>query len=259
MRTRIAAPVLAGALALGALAAPAAFAANAAPTIDKVSVPSLVFGPQGNNTFSFSSTVSSASGIKSVQLLPWPKFLETQLGSTPGVSDVKDPSNPKVTCKASSATTSVCTDAELLNSHTDLGDNVAAGVWYAAVLVTANDGTTTFNPKATSFSFRRQSVVTVDAAPEPVMKNATLTVTGHLSLADWSTGGWRRYGAQTVQLQFRKSGATTYTTLKSVTTSSTGELKTTVKATDSGFWRYVYAGNSLVAPSTAAVDGVAVK
>ncbi|MFC4032345.1 DUF5707 domain-containing protein [Streptomyces polygonati] len=256
---RITAPVLVGALALGALAAPAAFAAGAAPTIDKVSVPSLVFSPQGTDTFTFSSTVSSASGIKSVQLLPWPKFLETELGYTPAAADVKDPSNPKVTCKASSATTSVCTDSEPLNAHTDLADNAAAGGWYAAVLVTAKDGTTTFNAKATSFSFRRQSVVTVDAAPEPVKKNATLTVTGHLSLADWSTGAWRRYGAQTVQLQFRASTATAYTTLKSVKTSSTGELKTTVKATASGFFRYVYAGNSLVAPSTAAVDGVAVK
>ncbi len=62
-----------------------------------------------------------------------------------------------------------------------------------------------------------------------------------------------------MQLQFRKKSAKTYTTLKTVKTNSKGDLRTTVKASVDGYYRYVYAGNSISAAVTSAADFVDVK
>jgi hypothetical protein len=106
----------------------------------------------------------------------------------------------------------------------------------------------------------RDAALTVNASPEPVAKNKTLTVTGKLSRADWETlGGFHGYVGQKVRLQFRKKGATTYTTVKTVTTNSTGNLKTTVKATTDGYWRYSFAGSTTTATATAGGDYVDVR
>jgi hypothetical protein len=98
----------------------------------------------------------------------------------------------------------------------------------------------------------RDARLTANAAPEPVKKGKTLTVTGKLSRADWETsGGCRAYTGQKVKLQFRKKGASAYTTVKSVTTDGSGNLKATVKAATDGYWRYSFAATST---TTAAVN-----
>ncbi|QHA05404.1 hypothetical protein GQF42_20755 [Streptomyces broussonetiae] len=51
-------------------------------------------------------------------------------------------------------------------------------------------------------------------------------------------------GGQSVKLQFRKSGTSTYTTVKTVTTDSSGNLRTTATASAGGYWRYSYGGIS---------------
>lgn len=85
-------------------------------------------------------------------------------------------------------------------------------------------------------------------------------MTGKLSRADWETlGGFHGYAGQKVRLQFRKKGASTYTTVKTVTTNSTGNLKTTVKATTDGYWRYSFAGSVTTATATAYGDYVDVR
>lgn len=260
MRIRVAAPALVGALAVTGLAAPAAFAAtNPAPVIGKTSASSLVFGPNTTKTFTFSTTVSDNSGIKGVKVLPWPRLMETTLGVQPTAADLRDSSTPTATCKSASATTSVCTFSVTVNSHSDLGDNTNAGYWYTAVLVTAKDGGTAFKSKAAVFTFKRQTSVTVNAAPEPVRKGGTLTVTGQLNRADWKTGRWAALGKQPVTLQFRRSGTTAFVNVKTVTSSTTGALRTTATATASGTWRYVYSGTSVSASSIATGDAVAVK
>ncbi|MBM9504418.1 DUF5707 domain-containing protein [Actinacidiphila acididurans] len=259
MRIRVAAPALVGALAVTGLAAPAASAAtNPAPVIGKTSASSLVFGPNTTKTFTFSTTVSDNSGIKGVKLLPWPRALESY-GLVPTAADVRDPGNPSATCKAASATTSVCTFSVTVNSHSDLGDNSQAGAWYTAVLVTAKDGGTAFKAKAAVFTFKRQATVTVNAEPEPVRKGGTLTVTGQLNRADWKTGRWASFGKQPVTLQFRRSGATSFVNVKTVTSSTTGALRTTATATASGTWRYVYAGAVTTQSAIATGDAVVVK
>ncbi|KQX83279.1 hypothetical protein ASD48_08820 [Streptomyces sp. Root1310] len=60
-------------------------------------------------------------------------------------------------------------------------------------------------------------------------------------------------------LQFKKKGSTTYTTVKTVKTSSTGALKTTVKAAADGYYRYSFAGTTTTPAVSAAGDFVDVK
>ncbi|MEU6660508.1 hypothetical protein [Streptomyces sp. NPDC046821] len=93
-------------------------------------------------------------------------------------------------------------------------------------------------------SVQRYAKLTTNAAPEPIKKGKTLTVTGLLSRANWDTHKYAGYTKQPVKLQFKKKGATSYTTLKTVTSSSTGSLKTTVTASVDGYWRYSFAGTS---------------
>ncbi len=102
--------------------------------------------------------------------------------------------------------------------------------------------------------------LTANAAPEPVRKNRTLTVTGKLTRATTDAATtFSGYGGQSVKLQFRKAGSSQYKTVKTVRTNAKGDLKTTVKATATGYWRWVFTGNSTVAPVSATGDHVKVK
>ena len=47
--------------------------------------------------------------------------------------------------------------------------------------------------------------------------------------------------------------------MKTVTTNSTGNLKTTVKATTDGYWRYSFGGSTTTASATAGGDYVDVR
>ncbi|TKA11181.1 DUF5707 domain-containing protein [Actinacidiphila oryziradicis] len=256
MLIRVAAPSLVGVLALGGLAAaPAAFASTAVkPTIDKASATSMVFGTTGTTTFTFSTTVSDDSGIKNVKVTPWPKGVTAPTAGDAGEFAV-------ATCKASasSAKTSVCTYTVKTDVRKDF-DNTVPGTWYVAALVTGKDGGTAFAAKAATFTIKRQDKLTVaDGTPEPVKKNATLTVASKLTRANWDTYTWQGYGKQSVKLQFLKSGTKTWTNVKTVSSSTTGAIKTTVKATASGSWRFVFAGNSVSSAATSAADAVTVK
>ncbi|MEU0786072.1 hypothetical protein ABZ341_31390 [Streptomyces sp. NPDC006173] len=92
---------------------------------------------------------------------------------------------------------------------------------------------------------QRYSRLTVNASPEPVKKGKTITVTGLLSRANWDTGKYAGYTVQPVGLQFRTKSASTYTSsLKTVKSDSTGNLKTTTTATVDGYFRYNFAGTS---------------
>jgi len=104
------------------------------------------------------------------------------------------------------------------------------------------------------------SKLTVNAGPEPVAKGGTLTVTGRLTRAttDEATA-FTGYASQPVKLQFRKSGSSTYTTVKTAYTDSSGYLKTTTTANSAGYWRWSYAGSATVASVNATGDGVALK
>lgn len=97
------------------------------------------------------------------------------------------------------------------------------------------------------------------AAVEAALKSRTLTVTGKLSRANWDTHAYAGYTGQPGKLQFRPKASTTYSTFKSLTTSSTGTLTTTVKASADGYWRYTFAGTTTTPAATATGDFVDVK
>ncbi|WP_371661642.1 hypothetical protein [Streptomyces sp. NBC_00280] len=177
------------------------------------------------------------------------------------------------TCTATSATAATCKgdidiylgeDAEILNSQ--------AGTWRAAANAVALNGQAApggdlditkvgFAEKgglATTL-LQRASKLTVNATPEPVKKGKTITVTGKLTRANWDAVNYGGYATQPVKLQFRKNGTSTYTTIKTIKTTTRGDLKTTVKATADGFFRYVFAGTTTTSPVNAAADFIDVK
>ncbi|MEU6802335.1 hypothetical protein ABZ931_15140, partial [Streptomyces neyagawaensis] len=71
--------------------------------------------------------------------------------------------------------------------------------------------------------------------------------------------GYTGYRDQTVTLQFKAAGTTSYTDVKTVTSGTGGALSTTVKATQDGSYRYTFAGTSTTAAKTSAGDAVDVK
>ncbi|WP_328669739.1 hypothetical protein [Streptomyces sp. NBC_00328] len=106
---------------------------------------------------------------------------------------------------------------------------------------------------------QRYSKLTVNAAPEPVKKGKTVTVTGKLSRANWDDLAYHGYTLQSVKLQFRKKTSSTYTTLKTIKSDSTGNLKTTTTATVDGYFRYSFAGTSTTPAVNATGDYVDVQ
>jgi hypothetical protein len=177
-----------------------------------------------------------------------------------------DSSNAK--CTDTSATAASCTatiqlaPSQLLNSD--------AGSWKAGAFAVAFNGEDPNNPNldnvgvatrdnVTTTKFQRLSKLTVNASPEPVKKGKTITVTGKLSRANWEDGQYHGYTNQPVKLQFRKKNSSTYTTVKTIKTNSTGNLSTTVKATVDGYFRYSFAGTSTTPAVNAAGDFVDVR
>ncbi|MDO0913948.1 hypothetical protein QQM39_24890 [Streptomyces sp. DT2A-34] len=110
-----------------------------------------------------------------------------------------------------------------------------------------------------STKLQRYSKLTVNASPEPVKKGKTITVTGKLSRANWETHKYAGYSTQSVKLQFRKKGTSTYTTLKTIKTNTYGDLKTTVTASTDGYFRYRFEGTSTTPAVSATGDFVDVQ
>ncbi|MFD7923873.1 calcium-binding protein [Streptomyces sp. NPDC059740] len=171
------------------------------------------------------------------------------------------PDDPTGDCvpRADTPTISTCTYRMTLRPRIDPQDNTTAGVWKANVAVSGNDGDYAGMDAAATVKVRRYAKMTVNASPEPVKKGRTLTVTGSLTRANWETYKYAGYTGQSVKLQFRKKGAAAYTTVKTVTTGSSGALKTTVKAGTDGYWRWSFAGTSTTHPVTTTADYVDVR
>ncbi|MGV9883814.1 DUF5707 domain-containing protein [Streptomyces sp. NPDC003006] len=251
MRHRFRIAVLSSALAVTGFAAPGAFAAASDDvTIDKVTVNGgkpIVLGTTAAQSFSVSVTASDDSGIDEADItLYGPSSAVALPASAP-------------TCVASSATTSTCTAKFTLDPDTDFYDNSPAGTWYVDALVTAKDIDTILAEKAGSFKVQRLSKLTADASPEPIKKGKTLTITGALTRANWETHKYAGYTNQSVKLEFKKKGTTTYTAVKTVKTDTKGNLKTTVKAATDGYFRWNFAANSTTSAVKAAGDYVDVR
>ncbi|MEU1041714.1 calcium-binding protein [Streptomyces sp. NPDC005551] len=288
MRIRATVAAVTGALAFAALAVPAAqadagvqnvdkpsaaerfgssasarstFTATAVPTVSNVTVNAgkdIVVGTTNLKTVTVSLTASHASGVADAYIDLW------HGSDLDNVDGYLGPDQEAATCTASSATTSTCkltitADPQGEPGENGLYANALAGSWHVTAAVLANDGSEYWDDFRTTHKVQRLSKLTVNASPEPVKKGRTITVTGALTRANWDTHKYAGYTAQSVQLQFRKKGTDTYTTVKSVTSSSTGALKTTVTAATDGYFRYNFAGTSTTPAVKATGDFVDVQ
>ncbi|MFJ1799303.1 hypothetical protein [Streptomyces sp. NPDC088180] len=142
--------------------------------------------------------------------------------------------------------------------HTDFG-NEDAGTWRTAARLFLPKDSQDIDDENHSVQLKRATRVTVNASPEPVAKGKTLTVTGKVTRANWDTHTYQGYGGRSVSLQFKAAGSSSYKTVKKATSSSTGALKTTVKATTAGTWRWTYYGNTMSGASSSSGDRVVLR
>ncbi|WP_371661647.1 hypothetical protein [Streptomyces sp. NBC_00280] len=174
-------------------------------------------------------------------------------------------------CTAASVTVANCTQSIVIHPAQDLF-NEAAGKWkayaYARALNGQDTGSDDYDVTKVGVvekdliagpSLLRAAKLTVNATPEPVVKGKTITVTGKLTRANWDGANYTGYASQPVQLQFRKNGASAYTVVKTIKTTTKGDLKTTVKATADGYFRYVFTGTATTGALGAAPDFIDVK
>ncbi len=193
--------------------------------------------------------------------------IDAQLRSVGGgyfFTFLEGPASQNMTCVQTTATTSTCTGTAVVHQHSL--DNASAGrqvqlrifgyVYDGGQYLLYSD------PAHNVPLLKQTTLATADATPEPVRKDGTLTVAGKLTQPNWSAwdvAGNRPavgYGGQPVRLQFQKSGSTTWSTVKTVTSASDGTLKTTATATASGAWRWSYAGSGTSAASVSGGDSV---
>ncbi|MFB7498109.1 calcium-binding protein [Streptomyces sp. NPDC056161] len=251
MRIRASAAVVTGALAVSALAVPAAQAGGYGDTkITKVVVDGdnkVDLSTSGAKTIKVSVTATDNSGIQRADSF-------SLFGPGYGWETTGTP-----TCAKVNATTSTCTASVKIDPRTDYLANAEAGTWYVSAWVDAKDGDFTYQEKAGSFWFQRSTRLTANATPEPVKKGRTITVTGALTRANWESLKFGGYASQSVKLQYRKKNSTTYSTLKTVKTDSKGNVKTTTRATADGYYRFSFAGNSSAAAAGSAGDYVDVR
>ncbi|MGW0788348.1 DUF5707 domain-containing protein [Streptomyces sp. NPDC002911] len=286
MRIRATVAAVSGALALSALAVPAAQASDqAVPSLDKPTAAEvfgsgakapraaaraaattpviskvvinggkdIVVGTTAAKKITVSVTASHPSGIADGHIDLWH-------GTSSELDGLLVPNEDAATCTNSSATTATCKLTITILPGYDLYKNALAGTWNVTAGALAGDQSDfAWNDYQTKARVQRLSKLTVNAAPEPVKKGKTITVTGKLSRANWETGTYKGYTVQPVKLQFRKKTSSTYTTLKTVKSNSTGALKTTAKASVDGYWRYSFAGTSTTPAVTTAGDFVDVK
>ncbi|MGV9882450.1 calcium-binding protein [Streptomyces sp. NPDC003006] len=279
MRIRATVAVLSGTLALSALALPAAQAADGpnlpklnalakAPTDDaegdtkitKVTVnggKDIVVGTTEKKKFKIAVTATDPKGVIFGSAFLWHG---TDFDSETGVDGALIPDNLEGKCVVVNATTSTCTVSVIADPRTDLYSNVLAGKWHVAATAGGKDGDfVSRDTLASDARVQRAAKLTTNASPEPVKKGKTLTITGALTRANWETHKYAGYTGQSVKLEFKKKGASTYTAVKTVKSGSKGALKTTVKASADGSYRYTFGGTSTTPAVKSAGDLVDVR
>ncbi|CAM5530194.1 DUF5707 domain-containing protein [Streptomyces fumanus] len=290
MRTRAIGAAAIGALALSALAVPAAQAdarpslASLAPSVSEgkpaggkitpfaVSSPAdevvgdtkikgvtvnggknIVVGTSAKKTFTITVSASDPSGIYDGYAILWHgKSFEKLDGAIVPEAEMG-------TCKATGATTGTCKVTVVADPKTNVYANILAGTWKVWAGAMGNDGDYVIKEAYKTAKVQRASKLTVNASPEPVKKGKTLTVTGKLSRANWDDLAYHGYSGQSVKLQYRKKSADSYTTVKTIKTDSKGNLKTTVKASADGYYRFAFAGTTTTSAVNASGDFVDVK
>jgi hypothetical protein len=255
MRTRVtaAAGAAAAALLLPILTSSAAHAADT-PVIHEVVVnngKNIVVGPTTVTKFSAKITASHPSGVSTA-------WVHLGHGATHDDAD-RHLSYDAPKCTPAGMTTTCTMNFQVYADTEDMTNvvsNSLAGTWHIEVFAYGKDRSVTDIDEYATTKVQRASKLSANASPEPVKKGKTITVTGALTRANWNTGTWAGYSGQAVKLQYRPKNSSTYTTVKTVTTSSTGKLSTTVTATADGYYRYAFVGTSTTPAAKAAGDYV---
>ncbi|MEU5659929.1 hypothetical protein ABZ802_30535 [Streptomyces sp. NPDC047737] len=267
-RTGAVAAFAGAAVALSTLTAPAAQAAGTGITVSEVVVnggKSVIVGTSDVKEPSLTFRVTLPVGYSTADWSAWSARPFLYHGTT--VAKGLDSGGLRTgiyTCYPTTPRIADCEGSLYIDPRYDLDSNNDATTWNIGVLtqlwkpsggleaeqaVTASGGV----------KVKRWAKATVNASPEPVTKGGTITVTGSLKRADWVKHTYTGYAGKTVSLQFRKAGSSVYSTVKTATTSSTGALKTTVKASADGYWRWTFGGSSTSGTATAAGDFVDVR
>jgi hypothetical protein len=262
MRIRATVAAVSGALALSAFAVPAAHAAAA---------PNVTFSNMKVNKAKAIVVGTTKTGVTVTYTLTHPANVSVspdKLGTGPilyrgsslSMQTAAFGSDEPGTCKVASPTVANCT-ATVYFRPTVVEEiaNADAGTWNVGGVAVTADSAIKWQGGLGTTKLQRASKLTVNAAPEPVKKGKTITVTGALTRANWETGKYAGYGTQPVALQFKKKGASTFTTVKTIKTSTTGALKTTVTASVDGTFRYSFAGTTTTQAVSATGDYVDVQ
>ncbi|MFJ1817069.1 MULTISPECIES: hypothetical protein [unclassified Streptomyces] len=261
MHRRIAALAAVGAVAATVVVAPAAHAEGRGDIrVTKTVINdggNVIVGVKDVKRFPITLTIKDNSGVKKVSSV-------SAFNRTNGDGPVD---NLGTTCKKVSTTTSVCTATMQIDpawidfygsGNKGWDANAVAGDWTVDATVHANDGDYWISDDIASFRVKRAATLTTDASPEPVRKGGTLSVTGKLSRANWTDLKYHAFTKQVVKLQYKKPGGG-YSTVKTATTDSKGHLRTTVKATASGSWRWAFLGTNTTMKVVSTGDAVTVK
>lgn len=216
---------------------------------------SVIVGISEVVTFPVKLTVKDNSGVKKVGRADAGSTHSTTSGPVETVG---------ITCKKLSSTTSECTASMRIDPHafpwySDLNANEAAGDWGVYGIVNANDGDYWIYDALAPFKFKRAATLTASATRPSLFGGSSkrVKVTGKLARADWEALKYRGYGGQSLKLQFRKAGAASYTTVKTVKTNRAGQVSTTLTAPGSGSWRWFYQGTNTTMQIASAGDTVA--
>ncbi|MER7492799.1 calcium-binding protein [Streptomyces pharetrae] len=262
MRTRVTVATVSGALALSALALPAA-QADAEPGAITVSNVVINDGRTGvvNSTgfkrINVSMTVKAPAGVEDADATLW------HGGQLPSDDDLDDESWPDMSGPETPDHLLDCTEVDATTATCRATFVVRPWRWEGStgktlVTVTDKSGGTFRNENVKTFEVKPHTIVRVNASPEPVRKGRTITVTGKLTTTEYGYG-YAPLGYQYVKLQYKKAGTSTWSTLKTAKSNSEGGLRTTTTATYDGYYRFAYAGDADNAPSVAVADHVDVQ
>ncbi|MER6155137.1 hypothetical protein ABT147_06255 [Streptomyces sp. NPDC001868] len=262
-RRTVAVATFAGVLALSVLSAPAAHAADTGIIVSDIVINKgkpIVVGTTKEVEPPVTFNISLPPGYSTADPFRYTAYPFVYRGTPKSAAESADNYiGPGIyTCFETDAKHARCEGSFHIDPHPSrkqVNSNNDATTWKTAValrLWKANGGLKTeeYETRSKTVQLKRAARATVGATPETVTKGKKVTVTGKLTRANWSTKKYGGYSGRTVSLQYRASDATSFKTVKKVTTSSTGALTTTVTASADGFYRWVYYGNTTTDTAT---------
>ncbi|REE97253.1 hypothetical protein [Thermomonospora umbrina] len=135
-----------------------------------------------------------------------------------------------------------------------------AGVWRVESEIFNIDTGDDYAGPSGSFNVKRRTRLGVNAAPEPVKKGRTLTVSGRLTqLTKYGYPDFSGYKGQRIHIQFKRRGSATWVNKGYATTDGGGKYVKRFTANLDGTWRAWFKGTATHVPVVSGVDHVDVR